>query len=369
MCSDERYYLVAGLEQSLDKIGRHYRHLSDALHAKAVIYSRDPTGASRKVCQGYGLDFHAVPEGRKILDILGFARLVRSYRPSHAELYLYGAQHAMVYFGYFLVLLVSRVPLVCICRGGELLFYHKFSLINRLAFRVGLHLASLVVYKQLHMPEQLRRLNIPMEKCAFFHNRIPWNPASHEVSSRGVLFLNSWRGFRRPDIAFQVALNLAPSYPDVMFTIAGARPSDRGNPDCPLDFQEAQDKIQSLGITNIRLLPWTDHPAHLFDEHHIFLLPATLVFLNYTLLEAMERGLVPVVSKADGVDLVIDDGVDGCIVDLDAAAFTLAVERLLADSDRCRQMGMAARQKIRRSFDLDDGFKQLSEVYRTKARV
>jgi glycosyltransferase involved in cell wall biosynthesis len=71
----------------------------------------------------------------------------------------------------------------------------------------------------------------------------------------------------------------------------------------------------------------------------------------------IEAGLsaVPVVATdVPGVDAIVDDGVTGCIVDVeDFDAMVAAVVSLLADPARRRAMGRAARQRCSERFNLE----------------
>ncbi|HCE42076.1 MAG TPA: hypothetical protein DET40_00830 [Lentisphaeria bacterium] len=364
----EKYILVCGLEQTLDKIGRHYQLLGTKLGCSMIVYSRNANKSSERFASKYGIEWHEVPEGSKLADIALFWKLLRQYRPRHVEMYLYGAQSFFVYFGYYLTLLLTRTQFVAVCRGGELYYLDKRGPVANFAVWVGLMMANVVVYKQLHMPTQLDQLHITKQKRIFFYNRVPVTTKKTTEDS-GVLFLNSWRNFRRPDIVFEAAMLLATRFPNVKFTIAGAR-----NQYEPLDsegkltMQVCEAKVNAAGLTNIHLMGWVDNPGELLETYAIFTLPTTLLFLNYTLLEAMEQGLVPIVAHAEGAEKIIDDGVDGFIVDMSAEAFANAIEKLLTDKNMLKCMSIAAKDKIRNEFDLDKGFNELREFYRQRLR-
>ncbi|MFZ2657294.1 MAG: glycosyltransferase family 4 protein, partial [Victivallales bacterium] len=290
------------------------------------------------------------------------------YRPGHVEMYVYGAQSSYVYFGYYLALMLTFTQFVVVCRGGELYYWRKRAVAADIAVWAGLMLSNAIVYKQLHMPSQLDQLRVSKRKRFFFFNRVPVTD-ERTVSDNGVLFLNSWRDFRRPDIVFEAAMQLAPRFPEVKFTIAGARSDNETlDPEGKITKRHCEGMIKEAGLNNIRLLGWVDNPGALIAEHAVFALPTTLLFLNYTLLEAMELGLVPIVAHADGAERIIEDGVDGFIVDINTAAFADAIENLLLDRGMRTRMGTAAKEKIRRSFDLDAGFNELRSFYSTRLK-
>jgi glycosyltransferase involved in cell wall biosynthesis len=360
--------LVAGLEQAIPKIARHYQMLQETADCRVTVYSRDPRGLSGTFCQAAGVAWEAVPGG-KAADLMRFARLCRRLRPCHAELY-FGTPTHLVFLGYVLIAWLLHIPIVFVCRGGELLYWNsRHDWRSRLSVCTGLKMARLVLYKELHMPQRLQQLRVPKSRTVFFHNRIPFSPLTPPATDlrHGVLFLNSWKQFRRPDIAVEVALRLAKDNAEFRFTIAGERKSDRGMCGPKITKAEYERKIGKADLASrVQLLPWQDDADSLFRTHCIFLLPSDLVFLNYSLLEAMERGLVPIIAKTDGSDLIVNHGEDGLIVDLTPEAFTEAVGALLHDEARLARMANAARQKVKTHFDLHVGLAEIVRTYRTR---
>ena len=72
-----------------------------------------------------------------------------------------------------------------------------------------------------------------------------------------------------------------------------------------------------------------------------------------SLLEAMATGLPTVATDAGSMTEVIDSGCDGIIVpQRDGEALSHAIAGLLADTERRRQIGNRAAEKIRRCFDI-----------------
>ena len=72
------------------------------------------------------------------------------------------------------------------------------------------------------------------------------------------------------------------------------------------------------------------------------------------LMEAMMCGLPTVAYDIDGVGEIIDNGVNGLLIEkANSAAMADAISRLLNDSDLARQMGANAREKAQRLWSLD----------------
>jgi glycosyltransferase involved in cell wall biosynthesis len=71
------------------------------------------------------------------------------------------------------------------------------------------------------------------------------------------------------------------------------------------------------------------------------------------LVEAMAAGLPVVSTRISGIPELITDGIDGLLVDQrDPAALAVAIERVLTDPDLAARLGLAARRRVERDFDL-----------------
>jgi glycosyltransferase involved in cell wall biosynthesis len=357
-----RPILVCGLSHVSNKIGRHYKLLGEMLNARVVLYTSDGSGLSQSVAARFENEWRKATAGR-VRGALEFLRLLLELRPVHIELYHDSPVNAHIAYVVFAALL--RIPLVLVCRGDELRLWDVHIPRQRISYFIGLKQAMLVLYKHLDMPVILRRLRIPESKTMFFFNRIPLSEKEPKLMSerRGVLFLNSWGEVRHPEIAVEVGLRLADKYPETRFIIGGERywVNDANS---RFDFQPAIDKAGLQG--RVELLSWTGEPEKLFAKCSVFLLPSEMVFLNYSLLEAMERGLVPVIADVEGANRIITHGKDGFIVELNVEAFTEAVDYLLSHPEKAQQMARSARNTVRERFCLYDGLKELIEVYRSK---
>jgi len=69
------------------------------------------------------------------------------------------------------------------------------------------------------------------------------------------------------------------------------------------------------------------------------------------LLEAMSFGVPVIASGVGGIPEFVRDGIDGLLVNGDAA-FAGAIATLLQDEDRRRRMGISARQRVEENFDV-----------------
>lgn len=352
--------MVCGLEQVLPKVGRHYQLLAELTGRPVVLYTQDSSGHSGEVAADYDLEWIPVPRGTAA-DLLRFQQILRQRRPAHVELY-HAAQNVSAHLGYLVIAEILKVPTVLICRGGEVLYWGLHTTYRRAAYRFGFRRAPLIVYKELHMPQRLESLGVPAHRLYFLYNRVPFDstPPLPITERLRVVYVNSWKSWRRPDIALEVAIRLSPKYPHVRFVIAGERPSGSDRE----VGEKLRRRLAESGVAErVALLPFVRNVRELLDTAAVFLLPAELVFLNYGLLEAMERGLVPIVANAEGADRVVTDGYNGQIVELSTDGFSAALDGLLSDVDRMAEMAVRARETIREHFELRSGLDELVREY------
>jgi glycosyltransferase involved in cell wall biosynthesis len=116
---------------------------------------------------------------------------------------------------------------------------------------------------------------------------------------------------------------------------------------------EAQ--IQSLGLSDsVKLLGKWDNVAKFLASADVFVLPSRWEGLPIALLEAMSAGLPVVATNVEGVDEVILEGENGLLVPVENTdALADAILQLLADPQRLRRMGAAAKARVLELYTAD----------------
>lgn len=96
----------------------------------------------------------------------------------------------------------------------------------------------------------------------------------------------------------------------------------------------------------------------------VFAMSSSFEGLPIALLEAMSLGRPAVCTAVGGIPEAVNDGVEGFLVPPgDAAAMALSFARLAADRDLRRSMGLAARARVKREFDIAATVRRLESVY------
>jgi glycosyltransferase involved in cell wall biosynthesis len=141
------------------------------------------------------------------------------------------------------------------------------------------------------------------------------------------------------------------AHPNILAGICGAGPL----------FDDLQAQISALALDEkVRLLGQWEDVRELLAAADAFVLPSRWEGLPMALLEAMMAGLPVVAARVQGVDEVIENGVQGLLVPLESPEeLSKAILQLLQDPTRRRQMGLAASARIMQGYTTD----QMCEKY------
>ena len=109
-----------------------------------------------------------------------------------------------------------------------------------------------------------------------------------------------------------------------------------------------------------------------YEEADVFVLPSVLDSrgdtegLGVVLLEAMNYGVPVIASRVGGIVDIVSDNETGILVPPgDAAALAAALDRLLADPGRVRELGEAGRRRLAERFSWDAIVSRMESVYRS----
>lgn len=374
--------LLIGEEHIRAKIARHYDQLEDAAGLETHYFVDDRSGITRETQAGRArplrVTFAPVPtEGR--LGVLryfaAFARCLLRVRPQVLEVYTsirFAVLYPMILFAR-----AMGVRVVVVCRG-ELyppVFWDETSPSGRWFLVRMLRAADLVVCKEAYMPPILETL-APGVPYFMWPNSVPVKAEPrYEREQDVVLFLNFFKRWRNLEVAIRAAARVRERIPGVRFLLVGGTQALAEKSRFFSELLEYEEELRAL-IAELRLedcveiQPFTTEVEPYFARAKVYLLPADLVFCNFGLLEAMERGVPAVVTdeKDPHARLIVDDGVNGRTVPIDPAAVAEAVAGLLADEPLRQRMARAAHAKIRSHYNLERWIGALGEQYHALAR-
>jgi glycosyltransferase involved in cell wall biosynthesis len=128
---------------------------------------------------------------------------------------------------------------------------------------------------------------------------------------------------------------------------------------------QVEDRVAQLGLAeSVHLLGIRPDAARLVAGADVFVLPSRIEGIPGVVLEAAAQAVPTVATDVGGMREAVRDGESGFLVPLDEPdRFAAAVLSLLADSDRRRNMGFAARALVQERFSMERTAVAFEELY------
>lgn len=207
---------------------------------------------------------------------------------------------------------------------------------------------------RLLFPDQLRgfaRLPERVISRQFFEttNLAAFHPGPEERIILGVGFPFRVKGF---DLLCEAFRSLASRHPDWKLVLIGYR--------APQEVQE-----RGLEHPRIEVYPGLKQPqvAEWMARCAIFALPSRTEAMGRVLLEAATAGKCRVAARVDGIPTVVEDGVDGVLIDPERVdQLAAALDRLMGDSGLRHHLGEAARARVMREFSEEAYLEHYAEL-------
>lgn len=163
---------------------------------------------------------------------------------------------------------------------------------------------------------------------------------------------------RRPkamDVLIEAAAAIVPRFPALQVLIVGEG-ADRPVYEALIDRLGVRDTVKLLGLRS-------DVPD-LLAASDAAVLSTDSEGSPLSVMEYMDAGLPVVATRVGGIPDLIDDGVEGLLVEpRDPAGLGEAIARVLADPEEARRMGDRGRARRRREFDIDVMVANLQDLY------
>jgi glycosyltransferase involved in cell wall biosynthesis len=177
-------------------------------------------------------------------------------------------------------------------------------------------------------------------------------PGAEENMILGVGFPFRIKGF---DILCRAFHAIAGKYPEWRLLLIGHLVPE----DLKANGLEHPQIYTRPGVFQPELADWMSRCA-------IFALPSRTEGMGRVLIEAGAAGKCRVASRVDGIPTVIEDGVDGVLVQKeDVAELAGTLARLIEDAPLRRRLGDAARERMQREFSGDAYLEHYTELVRS----
>ncbi|MFM7034249.1 MAG: glycosyltransferase family 4 protein [Planctomycetia bacterium] len=338
----QKYILILGL----DTVAKKNLYQFEAMQGRGYRYFIISSGKSNFRKSGAtGLNNVRIYESASIVGRLAkTVSLLLTETFCHVEIYPAGR----LGFFYSMISRLFRVPRVVIERG-DIGVIEAYPRAIRFSLEVAYRMATYVWYKEPYMQPLLRaRTAAPL---VFIPNGVPCPKAATHFAERSIdlVWANRLIKQRHWEWVVQFLNDMEDQYSRAVF--AGVEKDD------PVTLPA---KVEVLGHVDL---------ADIFNHARFFLLPADIVFGNYSLLEAMASGAIPVVTRSDSVERVIEDGVSGFVSDCTFASFRhTLLQALNTPMDALIEMSRNARNKIANEYSVECWAAKVDKLYLDASR-
>jgi glycosyltransferase involved in cell wall biosynthesis len=312
------------------------------------------------------LDTHGLHgRTRQVLRLISLIQICRQWRPEVVHLHTGGATGGLA------VVLAARYA----ARAVTVITEHdvpvpspsRHQRISR--WQIDRQVHAIIAVSKRNARLRADRLKTPPHKLVSILNGVPIAKVSQAVRRRNRRDIRADMGIQSNDVVLGSLVRLAEGkgLHDLLRAFALARqPSSKllivG--DGPL-HSELETLASELGIAgDVRFAGHRSEPTPFLDAMDAFVLAVPAGSMSVALLEAMARGLPPVITFCGPEEPVIDGETGLCGPPSDPAGLAIVLRRLISGAELRRQLGRDAEAYVRRHFSIERVVDDLTEVYR-----
>lgn len=194
-------------------------------------------------------------------------------------------------------------------------------------------------------------------RLSVLHNGVsiperPCTPCAHQ----DVLFLGRLDANKSPDVLLRASRAALDAAPGMRLVFGG---------DGDLDRYRAL--ARGLGIADrCDFLGWVtgEDKERLFARAGVYCLPSKNEAMPMSVMEAMAHGVPVISTNVGGVPQLIEDGVDGLLMNVDdEGSLSRLLLELVSSPERRSELGLAGRRKIMDSFSIHSSVNKLVGIY------
>lgn len=352
------YILQLGNDQITQK-ATYYANMFVEKGYETIYLSEDRSGLSSDFIKQFSLNAY-IAKKNYIARVVQLLQVFIKFKPSFIELYL--SQRPWHLITYYLLTRLFGAKIYVWCRG-ELRNYNKHHFLRRIVNKFLLKNADYVILRELYMENILKVNNICPKKLTLIHNGVPSNQESrYNPNSKKLLFLNSFKSFRNLDFLIDSFNIVAQRESDIKLILVGSTLNSSTYSPSDKEYElMLRKKVKELNLEHrVEFHDFCYDRIKYFDDAFLYVLPADIVFLNYSLLESMSFGIPPLIIKTEGSDYIVDDYVDGFISEKDVYEFSQKIIHFFEFSkDEKIKISNSSMIKIKNKLSIESQFEKL----------
>lgn len=251
---------------------------------------------------------------------------------------------------------IFNIPVLLVERGA-IRNFNNSNLLTKMRYIISYKFATLVWYKEPYMLETISKYS---SKYIFLPNAcfIPTSTLSYD--ERRIDFLWANRVIPERDTILYVKALKDQVFCNTKNVLLGFQEQEI----IDQEMYNLQNDIIKICPSNITILPYIN-PFPYMEKAKFFVLLAKQVFGNNALFEAMARGVVPIVSRSNGIDLLIKNGFNGFIVENPKKELNQVMEKVLnLDIDEWERLSFNTHKTVLNHYNIDNWAEILDETYK-----
>jgi glycosyltransferase involved in cell wall biosynthesis len=286
------------------------------------IFNRDTERSKKYNCKIIIIKGNSFNRFKKI------SKLIINEKPKYIDIYDY----TIFTLAYIILARILKIKITIFIIGSELKWRDKDNE-GKLALKhllikfiktpftwLSLVFANFIVIKEYHQYFSVSKYRPLKNKIIFLPNSIPVNRNQNIQNNRDIdfLYFNAILKSRHVDDILKACKILDNFNISYNCNIVGFYSLSANTSISIRDYKAEANVIElfkKLNLINVRIEPFSDNAIHYFTRAKYFLFPAETVFLNYSLLEAMSFGVIPIVYNGEGANKIIINGVNGFIIE------------------------------------------------------
>ena len=260
---------------------------------------------------------------------------------------------------------MSGLPIVSTVHGwvsidSRLRFYEKCD-------RIALRFFDRVMPVSDHIGNALAASGIDPAKTTRMHNAIP---ADTKAKEGPVNITRSRR--EKGDIIIGIIGRLSPEKDVPSFLKAAGLVAEKFNQASFLVVGEGPERerlqrmARELGLDGkVRFTGFVEDMGSIYSSIDLLVISSLTEGIPLVVLEAMHQGIPVVSTRVGGIPEVIENGVDGILVEPgDSHALSRAIESLVLDDNKYVEISRNGRDRIARSFNRSVWVKEMETIYK-----
>ncbi|WP_133406247.1 glycosyltransferase family 4 protein [Parashewanella tropica] len=349
-----RKIYVFGVDHVIGKL-KYFYDFAKFKGVKTTYFTTD----NSKISENFSFDGDIVFLKNKFIYFFKILYFLIFKRPSHIELFY---DHVLIAFFVAFFCNLFSIPVVSVCRGTEILEWKTHKNIRKIIMKFCLKTSKAVFIKELYMRKVIERHNIcDSSKLVDIHNAVSddfFNTNLFNPDSKNIVFINSFKEWRNIDLLISSFSRVLEVESNLELYLMGSTLNDNNYSPSSNDYEKRLiSLVNDLNLKDrVHFIPFQPEPWLNFSDVLLYVLPADIVWLNNSLLEAMAQSIPCIIADVDGAHKILEHKHSGFITSRSVNGLADIIIDAVSNKDELINISKAASIKARDDFSITKAF-------------